>query len=132
MALKIISGFIRPKKSARRQGSATLNLTTGSFSANDPITVFNRKIIGSGTIKGKPCVTLSLRRVSFFVGDGSPNNRRNDVDLDLDDVFLPSGATSPTQLKIKWAITHFVGGSNIPLAEDGIREISFMIIGETA
>lgn len=130
MGLKIISGFIIPSSARRRGGQAFLNLTTGQFSQTTAFTVSDHRVTGSGRFVRRPHVILSLRRIGAFVD--SIGRRGDSLDYNLGDTFHQVVNGSPSQLEINWILLRRIAGTPTQLvAEDTIREISYLVIGET-
>lgn len=130
MALRIFSASIHPRAGAALRGSARFNLLDGCPDPGDPIEVHDRRMIGDGPFLAAPCVVLALRRFTVSVNDVG-GGVINDVDFNLDHSFEPADAAVPTHLTVAWTITHRIQeGTPIYLRQEGIREISLLLIGE--
>ncbi|MEB3349081.1 MAG: hypothetical protein VKO00_03550 [Cyanobacteriota bacterium] len=129
MTLRVFSASIHPRAGAALRGAARFNLADGSVDPADPVDVLDRRMIGSGPFLEPPCVVLALRRFTVSVSDVG-SGTLNDVDFNLDHSFEPAGAALPTHLLVEWAITHRIqDGTSIYLRQEGIREISLLLIG---
>ncbi|MFN5194876.1 MAG: hypothetical protein ACK5E6_10685 [Cyanobacteriota bacterium] len=130
MALRIFAASIHPRSAAALRGSARFDLLSGTPDPDDPIELHDRQMIGDGPFRSPPCVVLALRRFTVSVGDLG-GGAINDVDFNLDHRFEPADAELPTHLTVEWTITHRIqDGSPIFLRQEGIREISLLLIGE--
>ena len=131
--IKVISGILAPLSGFRSRGSATINFSDGSLVSGSNASFWEKQIIGSGNIIGKPCKQISLRKMSFTDSDNNSSVGFIPIDIgknllfDLDDHFMPSNNSSnPTGIKITWNSSPTSSGNVI---ESEIAEISFMIIG---
>ena len=128
--MKILSVCIHPHEPARLRGSVRLSLADLSADPTDPVDLQQGRVIGNGPVRGLPCVSVALRRFTISVADVS-RGAFNDVDLNLDHAFEPADSDAPTHLRVSWDINHRIHeGSTIYLRQEGIREISVLIIGE--
>jgi hypothetical protein len=126
MAQRVLSGLILPKAGFRQAGTATIDFSPHSISG-DVIQPGREDMAAFGPnddFNSEPCKTVSLRRVIFSDQDHSRPRDAVNVDrkeFDIGDDYHRAGGKF-TSLVVNWD-TDGRGAE--------IREISYMIIGET-
>jgi len=128
MGLKIISGYLEPRKGFRNGGRVGLDLLSARLEDAEAARFLDRAVVGSGAYIRRPCVTAALRRVRVCVTDVKAPDT---TDLNVDDELLPSNS-APRSLVVEWHTRHRLGGAVVPVLGGEIREISVLVIGETA
>lgn len=133
MALKVLSGLIIPRARSRRGGSVTISLANGRPLAGGGGTVSDRAAQGTGDFVPFPAKSVALRRIGFIspISPGIGQSATDIIGFNLNDAFVLDRSGRATGLRITWSVGHeLADGSTPAFSQDGIQEISFLIIGD--
>lgn len=129
MALKVLSGVLVVNEEARSGGSATVSFTDNRVSG-DAVMHHRAMIGGAERFREKPCRITTMReftiqedaekRPSNFSNLGDPQD-----EVERETIVLDTSCTEDTPF-VKWR-----GHDSSLGAKPEVREISFLVIGET-
>jgi hypothetical protein len=122
MALRVLSGILKPRAGFTRSGSATIDFHPHSVAGDvDAVGAADSQALGPDMpFSSEPCKALSLRRIKLDDQDHSRPSEAVGVDTKVFDINDEYDRTLRNSLKVSWV-------ANGRGAE--ILEISYMIIG---
>jgi hypothetical protein len=123
MALRVLSGIIKPSSGFRHRGNAVIDFADHSVNGNvDAVgSQWMEQIGPNAPFNEEPCKMLALRWITFSDQDHSRPSEAVNVDRKSFDIDSWLDPTMGNRLNVRWE-TDGIGSE--------IREISYMIVGD--